>query len=79
MIRIVKARLRALEREHNGRAWLAWHVAALTRTDRLPPLERLIKKRATASVARQSWRDQLAIAMQWDAIVNRRQKPRRTS
>jgi len=31
-----------LEREHRRDAWLAWHVAALTRAKRLPALKRLL-------------------------------------
>ena len=31
-----------LEREHRRDAWLAWHIAALSRAKRLPPLQRLI-------------------------------------
>jgi len=31
-----------LEREHRRDAWLAWHIAALSRAKRLPALQRLI-------------------------------------
>ena len=31
-----------LEREHRRDAWLAWHVATLSRAKRMPPLQRLI-------------------------------------
>jgi len=31
-----------MEREHRRDAWLAWHVAALSRAKRLPPLQRLL-------------------------------------
>ena len=78
MILILKARTRALEREHNGRAWAAWHTAALGRVDRLPRLESLLKTRTPTRAPQQSWQQQLAIAMQWNAEINRRQKPRRT-
>lgn len=30
------------EQEQRGRAWLAWHTAALARMKRLPPLARLL-------------------------------------
>lgn len=30
------------EREHNERAWLAWHIVALDRTKKLPKLETLL-------------------------------------
>lgn len=32
-----------LDQEQRARAWLAWHVAALSRTRTLPPLARLIR------------------------------------
>jgi hypothetical protein len=41
----VDARAKALEREHNDRAWLAWHVAALQRTRKLPKLDSLMHRR----------------------------------
>ena len=31
-----------MEREHHGRAWLAWHVAALPRLKKFPTLESLL-------------------------------------
>lgn len=31
-----------LEREHRRDAWLAWHIAALSRAKRLPTLQRMI-------------------------------------
>lgn len=33
---------RRLEVEQDGRAWLAWHIAALSRQDKLPELSSLI-------------------------------------
>jgi len=39
----IDAEVWRLEQERRGRAWLAWHTAALSRTRRLPPLGRLIK------------------------------------
>lgn len=36
------ARSRVVEREHHGRAWLAWHVAALPRLKKFPTLESLL-------------------------------------
>lgn len=32
------------ERETNERIWLAWHIVALDRTDKLPSLESLLAK-----------------------------------
>jgi hypothetical protein len=31
-----------LRREHNSRAWLAWHVAALQRQNKLPAMRNLL-------------------------------------
>jgi len=42
---ILDGRLRYLEREHNGRAWLAYHVAALQRAQKLPRLESLLYRK----------------------------------
>jgi len=33
-----------LQREHNDRAWLAWHTAYLHRVTRMPPLSELLFK-----------------------------------
>lgn len=32
------------ERETNERLWLAWHIVALDRTEKLPPLDTLLVK-----------------------------------
>lgn len=32
-----------MEREQRMQGWLAWHVAALSRAKRLPPLRRLLR------------------------------------
>ena len=39
---VIKAANWRLEREHRRDAWLAWHIAALSRAKRLPTLQRLI-------------------------------------
>jgi len=39
---VIEASSCRLEREHRRDAWLAWHIAALSRAKRLPPLQRLI-------------------------------------
>jgi len=39
---VIEAANWRLEREHRRDAWLAWHVAALSRAKRMPPLQRLI-------------------------------------
>lgn len=62
-----------LKAEHQGRAWLAWHTAALGRVKKMPKLEKLISE-PKKSLGRKSWQDQLAIAMAWNAEVNKRKK-----
>lgn len=48
MVAILEARHAVLRREHNDRAWLAWHVAALGRVKKMPKLDRLLRReRAT--------------------------------
>lgn len=59
-----------LKREHEGRAWLAWHSAALDRAKKLPALRRFVTGRA-ARPQRQS-RETLqamcdALAAAWGA------------
>lgn len=49
---------RTLRREHNNLMWLAWHVAALQRTKRLPPLKRMLAREKPRA---QSWQEQLEI------------------
>jgi hypothetical protein len=57
-------RQRRITREHNDRAWLAWHVAALTRAKKLPDLVKLqINQRHRRP--RQSWQEQFAIMGRW--------------
>lgn len=66
-----------MEREHNDRMSLAWHIAALPRTKRFPKLEKLLVKQ-TATRKRQTWQQQLAIMDMWVAATKRRsdQAPR---
>lgn len=56
------------KREHNERAWLAWHIAALYRQEKLPPLrdlQRGEKKRIMP------WQEQLAVVLAFDNRINR--------
>ena len=59
------------QREHNARAWLAWHVAALTRAKKFPRLDTLLAKTKTAP-RRQTWEEQMVIMQAWSERVNRR-------
>jgi len=42
-----------LQREHQNNAWLAWHVVALGRQDKLPDVEKFVTGKA-AQVKKQS-------------------------
>jgi len=58
------------EREHDARAWLAWHVAALYRMPprKFPKLKTLLapKRRRT-----QSWQEQCAVMDAWVMVTKR--------
>jgi len=69
------AAARRLEREHNDRAWLAWHIVAMDRAKRLPKLKTLLAKSTTRS--RQSWQEQLRIMDMWVAVTQRMNFPTR--
>lgn len=45
------------QREHNERAWLGWHIAALSRAKKLPDLRKL-QARAPATPRQQQTPDQ---------------------
>lgn len=64
MQRAAKAREAILIRQHNERAWLAWHIAGLQRSKKLPDLARLQHKEPRRP---QTWQEQLAIAHMWAA------------
>jgi hypothetical protein len=70
--REAEARIRGavmrLEREHDGRAWLAWHTAYLPSAKRRPKLKDLMTKRKPR---RQTVEEQIAIAKQWTVFLNR--------
>lgn len=52
-------------REHNDRAWLAWHIGALPRMKKYPRLDELrIKPQAKP---RQNVEQQIAVARMWAA------------
>lgn len=58
-----------LRHEHNARAWLAWHIEALSRTKRLPKLKDLTIQ-PKANKRPQSWEEQLRIANLWHRAIN---------
>lgn len=50
-------------REDDSRAWLAWHIAALSRAQKLPKLEAMLTQREKTKP--QDWKQQRAIARMW--------------
>jgi len=63
----MKARAARLMRDHNELAWLAWHVEALRRTKKIPPLRKLQTREQQRP--RQSPQQMLAIAKQWTLLL----------
>ena len=67
-----------LAHEHRARTWLAWHVVALDRTKRLPPLKSLLGP-AKPERKGQTWQEQARIARQLNAAfggsVTQREQP----
>jgi hypothetical protein len=57
-----------LRREHNERAWLAWHVEALRRAKKVPPLKKLYAREPRQRRA-QSWQDMQAAAKAWTLLL----------
>jgi hypothetical protein len=60
-----------LTREHNDRAWLAWHTTAIGRMKRFPELKHLTISK-TSEPRRQTAEEQIHIAMQWTAALQRK-------
>jgi hypothetical protein len=60
-----------LRREHNDRAWLAWHVEALSRQKKLPKLKDLTFDAPRKPKRRQTVEEQIAIAHRWTAALTR--------
>lgn len=58
------------------RAWLAWHIAALTRMNakKFPKLKAFIGG-DVAKPKRQSVSDMQAVAMAWHQVINASKKP----
>lgn len=67
-----------IDYEQRGRAWLAWHIVALDRSKRLPPLKTLLGHDKPERKA-QTWQEQALIARQLNAAfggtVTRREQP----
>lgn len=65
---LAEAAAKKFEREHNSRAWLAWHIAAMQKMKKLPPLTKLIMKQTAKP--RQNWRQQMNVMSEWAAKHN---------
>ncbi len=59
MVHVATAARRRLESEHNGRAWLAHTIEALSRQKRLQRLDTLLIKRRPARD--QTWHEQMML------------------
>lgn len=67
---MLDGRIRAVEREQRGLAWLAWHVEALSRSGKKFPKYRDFVGAETRR-KRQKTPDELwAVAQQWDRAIN---------
>jgi hypothetical protein len=64
---VMHASLRATRREHNQRAWLAWHFAALQRAKKMPTLKSMLAKERPRV---QSWQEQSSIMKTWAVAHN---------
>jgi hypothetical protein len=63
----MNAKLRAARRDHNHRAWLVWHVAALQRMKKLPRLKSMYAKEKPRP---QTWQEQAMIMQSWASAHN---------
>lgn len=62
---ILKGFAARLDREHNANAWLAWHVAALTRTTKKFPALKDMQTKRPRKARRKSPDEMIAIAHLW--------------
>lgn len=65
----IDAKAAAYRNEYNGRAILAWNIAALSRAKRLPKIESLF---ARERGPKQTWQEQFTLMKQWHAAQERR-------
>jgi hypothetical protein len=52
-------------RDHNDRAWLAFHIAAFQRVKKIPKLDKLMIKERIV----QPWHEQMAIMDAWASAI----------
>ena len=58
---VIDGKAAQLRREHNERAWLAWHFAALSRAKKMPEARRLMVRDSNAVRRGQTPDEQMAI------------------
>jgi hypothetical protein len=63
----MNGKLRAARRDHNQRAWLAWHIAAMGRAKKIPRLASMLAKEKPRQ---QSWQEQQMILASWSVAHN---------
>ena len=68
---ILDASASRLKREHNDRAWMVWHIEALSRAKKLPKLKDLTHGATQKQTRRQTVEEQIAIAHRWTAALTR--------
>ena len=68
---VIDGAAKRLNREHDARAWLAWHIEALHRTKKLPELKSLLHGAKPEKRRRQTVEEQMAIAQMWHASLTR--------
>lgn len=68
--REIQAATVRLNREHKNRAWLAWHIAALGRIEKMPSLQKLMGE----PEPEQTEDEMIAIATSWAIAAERRQQ-----
>ena len=66
----IQAATARIKREHKNRAWLAWHIAALGRIEKMPTLEKLMGE----PEPQQTDEEMIAIATGWAIAAERRQQ-----
>lgn len=72
ILRIAAGARRRRDHEHNGRAWLAYHVAALMKAKRPPNLRALMIDTDRTERQPQGWREQIAVLRQMAAAAQPR-------
>jgi hypothetical protein len=67
VVRRLKGKSAQFRREHNERAWLAYHIAGLHRTRKMPPIRRLMLR--DRDRAPQTLQQMKGSAAQWTTLL----------